>query len=1184
MNTYPIPKNEQARLAALNGYEILDSETEAKFDRITELASIICEVPISLISLIDKDRQWFKSKVGLEVEETPRALSFCQYAIMEDKYFEVADATKDVRFEDNELVTADPNIRFYGGYPLIDPNGYALGTLCVLDHTTNQLSTKQRRALELLAQEATALIVDHRQQKEFDNFDKLFDISTDLICIVGTNGFFKKVNPMFERLLGWDAQDLKNKSLYDLIHPDDLARSRFEIGKLGRGANTIALDHRILTKNGDYRVLQWVATQEPNTQNVFGIARDITEERINEKELADKEERLRIFFENSQGLMCTHDLNGNFLSVNYAGAALLGYSTTEVLGFSLYDITPLERHPHVTGYLKQIKETGAAEGQMLTCHKDGSTRIWMFKNVLEIAKNGNPYVIGNAIDISERHRLERDLERTKQFLDDVLCAASEVSIIATDEYGLITVFNSGAEKMLGYEAEEMIGRETPMKIYREEEVLERGKLLSIEFGKEVSGLKTLIKKAVKYGFERSEWDYVKKNGEVSRASVAVTPIKNKAGKVTGYLGIGLDISAMNKQREELKVAKVKAEEANVAKSEFLANMSHEIRTPLNGVIGFTDLVLKTNLNETQLQYLSIVNQSANALLSIINDILDFSKIEAGKLELSVEKCDLYEMSAQATDIITYQIQTKGLEMLLNIPYDLPRFIWADSVRLKQIMINLLSNASKFTEKGEIELKIEVLNTINDLTHFRFSVRDTGIGIMPDKQQKIFEAFSQEDGTTTKKYGGTGLGLTISNKLLGLMGSKLELISAPGKGSTFYFDLLLKSELGVAIEWKDIDHIKKVLIVDDNENNRIILNQMLLLKQIKSDEATNGFEALQFLAKGGEYDAIIMDYHMPYMDGLETIRKIRTSFESAEKEQQIILLHSSSDDEVLQNACSELNVVHRMVKPIKTADIYNVLSRLYEEKNVQVIPLKITEASQTSDKVSILIAEDNAINMLLAKTIIRRIAPNAVIYEAKNGLEALEYCRMNIPDLILMDVQMPEMNGYEATSNIRKLEPAITAPIIALTAGNVKSEKEKCLEAGMDDFLLKPIVESTLALAFEKWLHFYDLNQAAHLHFDRTQVLATVGHDEDLMKQVLQLTRNELIDSEQELEGAITVEDLVSLNSIGHKLYSTAITSGLKILSIAANELANLDGFEKEQVESLRKKIDSEIKTCLKLIS
>ncbi|RZK77653.1 MAG: PAS domain S-box protein, partial [Pedobacter sp.] len=508
-------------------------------------------------------------------------------------------------------------------------------------------------------------------------------------------------------------------------------------------------------------------------------------EGLSERQLVISEKRLRTFFENSQGLMCTHDLNGKFLSVNYAGAGILGYSTKEIVGSTLYDITPKHRHPFVDGYLEQIAKTGSAEGQMVTSHKDGTPRIWMFKNVLEVVDNGPSYVIGNAIDITERHRLEKDLESTKQFLDDVLHAASEVSIIATDDKGLITVFNTGAEKLLGYTAEEMIGKETP---------------------DDISGLITFIQNPDRHGSEQREWDYVRKDGTLSRLSIAVTPIRNKAKKVIGYLGIGVDITSLNNQREELKVARIKAEDANVAKSEFLANMSHEIRTPLNGVIGFTDLLLKTNLNETQQQYLSIVNQSGNALLSIINDILDFSKIEAGKLELAVEKCDLYEMSAQATDIITYQIQSKGLEMLLNIPYDLPRFIWADPVRLKQILINLLSNASKFTEKGEIELKIETLEEVGKLTKFRFSVRDTGIGIKADKQDKIFEAFSQEDGTTTKKYGGTGLGLTISNKLLGLAGSKLQLTSTPGKGSTFYFDLLLKAEQGEAIEWRDIDHI------------------------------------------------------------------------------------------------------------------------------------------------------------------------------------------------------------------------------------------------------------------------------------------------------------------------------------------------------------------------------------------
>lgn len=301
-------------------------------------------------------------------------------------------------------------------------------------------------------------------------------------------------------------------------------------------------------------------------------------------------------------------------------------------------------------------------------------------------------------------------------------------------------------------------------------------------------------------------------------------------------------------------------------------------------------------------------------MSIINDILDFSKIEAGKLELDIEKSDLYEMASQATDIISYQVQSKGLEMLLNISGDLPRFIYADAVRLKQVLVNLLGNASKFTENGEIELKIENLKIIGEANTIRFSVRDTGIGINPIKQKKIFEAFSQEDSSTTKKYGGTGLGLTISNRLLGLMGTQLQLVSSLGKGSTFYFDVTFKAEAGEPIDWADIDQIKKVLVVDDNENNRLIVTQMLLLKNIHTVEATNGLEALHLLSKGERFDVILMDYHMPFMDGLETIRKIKESFVENLDEMPVILLQSSSDDRKIIQTCRELGVRYRLIKP------------------------------------------------------------------------------------------------------------------------------------------------------------------------------------------------------------------------------------------------------------------------------
>jgi len=345
-----------------------------------------------------------------------------------------------------------------------------------------------------------------------------------------------------------------------------------------------------------------------------------------------------------------------------------------------------------------------------------------------------------------------------------------------------------------------------------------------------------------------------------------------------------------------------------------------------------------------------------------------------------------------------------------------------------------------------------------------------VGIQLNKQEKIFEAFTQEDGSVTKKYGGTGLGLTISNRLLGLMGSKLQLKSRPGSGSFFYFDVVFRSEQGEAIEWGDIDLIKKVLVVDDNENNRLILSQMLLLKNIKTTEATNGFDVLKKMAAGEHYDVILMDYQMPYMDGLDTIRRIRENFYPTAEEQPIVLLFSSAEDEKVIKACEELKVHHRLVKPVKIQDIYNTLSRLYKKKDkLPVIPGTLAASNGKAASATILIAEDNLVNMLLAKTVIRRIIPNAFLLEATNGKEALEYCEAKFPDLILMDIQMPDMNGYEATTRIRALEKMGHIPIIALTAGNLTSDRERCLDAGMDDIVTKPFVEDTMAKVLHKWL-------------------------------------------------------------------------------------------------------------------
>jgi CheY-like chemotaxis protein len=393
----------------------------------------------------------------------------------------------------------------------------------------------------------------------------------------------------------------------------------------------------------------------------------------------------------------------------------------------------------------------------------------------------------------------------------------------------------------------------------------------------------------------------------------------------------------------------------------------------------------------------------------------------------------------------------------------------------------MSNAVKFTSKGgEIELKIEKYKseTEGGKPALRFSVRDTGIGIDPVNYKKIFEAFSQEDASINRKYGGTGLGLAISKKLLGLMGSELQLNSKLNEGSTFFFDLHhIRTMDGEAIEWTSTYDYKNILIVDDNFNNRLILRNMLAmaLKKINIDEAENGIKALEKLKKE-KYDLILMDYHMPEMDGLTTIKNIRDNLNLSEAEQPIMLLHCSADDESVDAACKELEVHQRLVKPIKMKQLFESLSKVKDQlqnKKKRVHAgngqIKKDNMNSESEGFRILVVEDNAFNTLLIKTMIGNLLPNASIVEAINGKEAVECFKATKFDIVFMDIQMPEMNGYEATIEIRKIEKGSRVPIVALTAGTLKDERDKCLNVGMDDYIIKPIVTASVVGVIHKWL-------------------------------------------------------------------------------------------------------------------
>ncbi len=883
-----------------------------------------------------------------------------------------------------------------------------------------------------------------------------------------------------------------------------------------------------------------------------GSTRQVAGQRGLVKALCKSESWYRELFENVSDIIYTTDLEANFVSLNRAAEQITGYRREEALKMNLLQIVVPGQRSKVKeiidrarlGDLPAIQELDiiARDGRDLTL--DVSMKL--------LIRDGRPIgALGIARDVTARKAAEQALRQAEHKYRTIFENAVE-GIYQSSLEGRLISCNPAMARIFGYAS--------PAEFM--EDVTDPNTQVYVDPGRRAEFVKLLQEQGTISEFESQVY---RKDGSVIWTSETARAVYDQQGGLVCFEGFLEDVTQRKRAEEELCRTRDLAEAASRAKGEFLANVSHEIRTPMNAIIGMTELLLESRLDSEQREYLETIRNSADSLLMLLNDILDLSKVEAGRLELHPIDFSLRESLSTTLSLLALRAHQKGLELGCNILPDVPDCLHGDPERLRQIVINLVGNAIKFTDKGEVIVHIEseILDPSRATLHFR--ITDTGIGIPPEKLEVIFDAFVQADGSTTRRFGGTGLGLAISSKLVELMGGEIWAESATGKGSCFHFTASFGIQPGSLSRKAYPEELrdKRILIVDSNDVSRRILQAMVLNWWMRPKVVSDGGAAIGALNEargtGKPFDLVIMDGMITGMDAREVAGEMKSDLDL--RSTPVVVLTPANRPDYAKS-CQEAGVEACLTKPVKQAELLKTITNLLSGRSAP--KLSLPECVKIGKGMHVLLVEDNQVNRQIAARMLE--ARGHAVRSAASGKQALEILEKEHFDVVFMDVQMPEMDGFETTAAIRQREKSTGGriPVIAMTAHTMKGDKERCLNAGMDDYISKPIRPQIL----DEKLHALlaacplggsnaDSGHAAAWVIDREEVMARFGGDLEFLLNSFELFRTNYPSLIGALRDAVYGGNPNVVERTAHTIKGSASNFGAKTVEAAALRLESM---------------------------